>query len=158
MFATSSQNPTPSNLNPTLGTNIAVTSSLPAYNTGANVGGNFNTMQNLFATGVQNPQPTGYSNFSIPTAVNYQTGTAETNNNNFYSMHNLFATGSGMQNQGVTLSQPQSVPSGVTLGSTSTSGADNFNTLQNLFATSSNMMPVQSNPTVVAVNQPVPNL
>ena len=92
----------------------------PPANLGLNLGSDFNTMQNLFATG-QNPQISGqlpYGNPQLPQA------------NNFYSVQNLYATGS--QNQGITLSQPN-----YQAPTSNPSSLDNFNTMQNLFATGS---------------------
>lgn len=110
----------------------------PPTNVGLNLGSDFNTMQNLFATG-QNPQLSGqlpYGNPQLPQA------------NNFYSVQNLYATGN--QNQGITLGQPT-----YQAPTSNPSSLDNFNTMQNLFATNNQVKAPQAFGTV---NQPALNL
>lgn len=93
-------------------------------NQGLSLGGDFNTMQNLFATGVQNPGQMPYGN---PSA-------------NLYSIQNMYSTGT--QNQGITLNQQPTLATNPLIAP-QVSPLDNFNTMQNLFATNAQIKPPQ---------------
>lgn len=114
----------------------------------------FNTMQNLFATGAISFQPpsqqgaTGIGNISsVSSSSSATTGT--TGATDFNTMQNLFSTGNqgaamGVNQGGFTMAQMQSNPAlNMNLGTTTqaqtstttTGGATDFNTMQNLFAT-----------------------
>lgn len=106
----------------------------------------FNTMQNLFATGVQSlPPPIPSTN----STQNLATGNIPSfpNPSEFNTMQNLFATGVGMQ--GV----PSSIPpvttvTGVQPNPQNFPTASGFNTMQNLFATNSQGIPISAVNTV----------
>lgn len=128
MFATT--NPQNVGMNQGLSVSTSPNVATLGTNQGLSLGGDFNTMQNLFATGVQNPGQMPYGN---PSA-------------NLYPIQNMYSTGT--QNQGITLNQQPTPLATTPLIAPQVSPLDNFNTMQNLFATNAQIKPPQAFGTV----------